>query len=308
MQFRNSVFSELTIIEAENPQIKYAASDAYIPILNVTGKQNPQREIRIAGLAKSIIWRSYRQFPLIIGKTTVLPTPQVSFSRVTPLARASVVGPKPAEPELGSLRAAVTATGWTQFGLHRLHVWGEDDAWGRHLAMFHERSFTAAEGGEVLPAVPSRQGRAGQSHRSEPGRSMVRDAAAKDGTGICWVQPHLVFLASSRTGEGQSSPAQCLPQCSNTTPKGRKARKRLLDREVSPGWKGQEYENASAEHPGRAKPLLKKATKIIDFLPTCPIDQLQQQYNTLAKRSKRCQTRMADVPTDTQGPGQRYPL
>lgn len=118
-------------------------------------------------------------------------------------------------------------------------------------------------------------GRAGQSHRSEPGRSTVRDAAAKDGTGSCWVQVHLVFLASSRTGEDKSSPAQCLPQCSNTTPKGRKARNRLLDRYVSPGWTGQKYENASPEHPGRTKLLLKKATKIIDFLPTCPIDQLQ---------------------------------
>ena len=55
MQFRNSVLSELTIIEAENLQIKHATSDSYILILNVLvidkekkGKSRLQAEHKVS--------------------------------------------------------------------------------------------------------------------------------------------------------------------------------------------------------------------------------------------------------------------
>lgn len=84
-------------------------------------------------------------------KSTVSSTPQASIGRVTPLARARVVG---AEPGL-----AVTAAGWTRFGLPCLHVWGED-AQGGCLTKFRERLFAPAEGEEGLPVAPPWQGRA----------------------------------------------------------------------------------------------------------------------------------------------------
>lgn len=103
-----TLLSQFPIIGAENPEINYANGDSYRVILNVlvTGKQKPQSEIRMAGLAKSIHLPSHWQLPLTAGKLKHWPPCRSLPASVS----SSAATHKPAESELGRLQTAATAT------------------------------------------------------------------------------------------------------------------------------------------------------------------------------------------------------